>query len=327
MTDKLQVAIVGLGMTGISAGLALRRFQERVTVIGHDPDPEAASIAKRMGAVDRTEWNLINAVARADRVILVLPVHELRAALESIGPELKAGSVVLDTAEVKAPVMAWAAALLPKEVHFVGGHPIIMTPRLDREAARADLFEHKLFCLTPDSNTNDAAVRLAADVVEALGGQPFFLDASEHDSLAAAVDQLPLLLAGALLSATTGSPGWADLRKVAGNQFLASTFVADETGKGAAAGAVANREHLLRWLDTMIRELETWRDRLAVGDEAGLAAGFETGLHASQRWLAAQASGNWEEEQLPAELPTSSSVLKDLFLGRRLAAAERPKRK
>lgn len=327
MTDKLQVGIVGLDLIGVAAGLALHRYQEKVTVIGHDPRPDAAGRAKKMGAVDRTEWNLINAVANADRVILALPVNELYDTLKAIGTELKAGCVVIDTAAVKAPVMAWAAELMPKEVHFVGGHPILFAESLDPESARADLFERKLFCLTPDGNTNDTAVRLAADVVEAMGAQPFFLDPLEHDGLAAAVEQLPQVLAGALLSATTSSSGWADMRKVAGTQFLASTLVASGSAKAAAAGAVANREYLVHWADTMIRELETWRDRIAAGDTEGLVAGFEAGQQQEQRWLAAQASGNWEEEQLPQELPTSGSMFKDLFWGRRKAPADRVKRK
>jgi prephenate dehydrogenase len=327
MTDKLQVGIVGLGLVGVSAGLALHRYQEKVSVTGHDPRPEAASLAKRMGAVDRTEWNLISAVMNADRVILALPVSELYDTLKAIGPELKAGCVVVDTAEVKGPVMKWAAELLPKEVHFVGGHPILMAERLDPEGASADLFERKLFCLTPDSGTDDTAVRLAADVVEALGGQPFFLDPLEHDGLAAAVEYLPMITAGALMSVTTGSSGWSDMRKVAGNQYFASTLIAGTSSKSAAAGAVANREQVVYWLDTMIKELETWRDRVAASDTQALTEGLDAGLSAGQRWLAAQMSGNWQEEETPSELPTSGSMFRDLFWGRRRPAVERVKRR
>lgn len=326
-SDKLQVGIVGLGLIGTSAGLALHRYQDKVIVTGHDPQPDAASRAKRLGAVDRTEWNLISAIMNADRVILALPVDEIYDTLKAIGPELKAGCVVIDTAEVKAPVMEWAAELLPKEVHFVGGHPILMAEQLDPESASAELFTKKLFCLTPDSRTDDMAVRLAADVVEALGGQPFFLDPAEHDGLAAAVEHLPVIMAGALMSVTTNSPGWSDMRKVAGNQYFASTLIAGPGSKGAATGAVANQENLVHWLDTMIRELETWRDRIAAGDTQGLIDGFDAGLAAGRSWLVAQASGNWEEEAPPTEIPTAGGMLKDLFWGRRKPLPERAKRK
>ena len=121
--------------------------------------------------MDRTEWNLISTVTNADRVILALPLDEIRDTLDAIKDDLRPGCVIIDTADVKAPVMEWAAELLPAEVHFVGGHPIVLSDRLDADGARPDLFENKLFCLTPDSRTDDAAVRLAADVVEAMGAK------------------------------------------------------------------------------------------------------------------------------------------------------------
>ena len=77
MPDKLQVSIIGLGLIGASAGLALRRHTDRVTVVGHDPNPTAAGTAKKAGAVDRTEWNLINAISGADRVLLALPLDQV----------------------------------------------------------------------------------------------------------------------------------------------------------------------------------------------------------------------------------------------------------
>jgi len=35
MAEKLQITIIGLGLVGASAGLALRRYPDKVRVIGH----------------------------------------------------------------------------------------------------------------------------------------------------------------------------------------------------------------------------------------------------------------------------------------------------
>ena len=149
MAEKFTITIIGLGLIGASAGLALRRYQDKVTIVGHDPDPARAGKAKQMGAVDRTEWNLINGVTKADRVLLALPAGAMRETFEIIAKELKPGCVLLDTCSVKAPVLEWAAELLPESVHFVGGHPIVVAENMDTASARADLFEKKLFCLIP----------------------------------------------------------------------------------------------------------------------------------------------------------------------------------
>lgn len=315
MPDKLQVGIVGLGLVGASAGLALHKFQEKVTVVGHDRSPDVASMAKKLGAVDRTEWNLISTVTSSDRVILALPLDEIRETLDAIKQDLRPGCVIIDTADVKGPVMQWAAELLPPEVHFVGGHPIVLTDRLDIEGARADLFENKPFCLTPDSHTDDTAVRLAADVIEAMGGKPFFMDAQEHDGLAAAVEHLPSLLASALLSITSRSAGWQDMRKLAGNQYYASTLMMANSGKDAVAGPLANREHVVHWLDAVIQELSAYREQLLTGEPADLAADIDRGLAAGHSWLAASLSGNWDAEGPRPEAPTAGSTFRSLFFG------------
>ncbi len=326
MTDKLQVTIVGLGLIGASAGLALRRYQDKVTVVGHDRDPGAAGQAKKLGAVGRTDWNLVGAVSGADRVLLALPAAEIRDTLKYIAQDLKPGCVILDTAEVKTPVMAWAAELLPPGVHFVGGHPIVLADPEGNEAARADLFERKLFCLTADTTTQDGAVHLAADLVEALGAQPFFLDPVEHDGMAAAVEHLPVVLAGALLAATSHSASWQDMRKLAGTQFFAGTQVMARTGKDAAAGLIANREPLLRWIEAVMVELGAWQTQLQAGQEEDLAARLEEGLVAGRRWVSAYERGVWDETAT-TEIPTMGRSMRELLLGRMRMPGEKPKRK
>ncbi len=326
MTDKLQVTIVGLGLIGTSAGLALRRYQDKVTVVGHDRDPGAAGHAKKLGAVDRTDWNLVGAVNGADRVLLALPASEIRDTLKFIAQDLKPGCVIVDTADIKAPVMAWAAELLPPGVHFVGGHPVVLADPEGSEAARADLFERKLFCLTADTTTHDGAVHLAADLVEALGAQPFFLDPVEHDGMAAAVEHLPAVLAGALMAAASHSTSWHDMRKLAGMQFFAGTQVMARTGKDAAAGLIANREPLLRWIETLIAELGVWQAQLQAGQEAELAARLEDGLVTGRRWVSAYERGVWDEAP-ETEIPTMGRSMRELFMGRMRLPGEKSKRK
>jgi prephenate dehydrogenase len=323
MADKLHIAIVGLGLVGQSIGLALRRYPEKVTVVGHDPSPDLSSKAKRAGAVERAEWNLINAVINADRIVLALPLNEIRPTLEAIKQDLQPGCVIVDTADVKAPVMEWAAEILPPEVHFVGGHPVLLTDALEPEAARADLFDGKLFCLTPDARTDAAGVRLAADIAEAIGARPYFMDAHEHDGLAAGAQNLPALLAAALMSVTTGSPGWKEMRKLAGNQYYAGTLLVAGSGKQVASEALANRENTVHWLDTVIAELASYKAQLLAGDTEELTAGVDRGLEAGKSWLNAAVSGQWEIDGIPPTPPVGMGI-RELFFGRLGKPRERP---
>ena len=311
--NKLQIAIIGLGMIGTSAGLALHRYQGKVSIVGHDPDPARAGKAKQMGAIDRAEWNLINAVRKADRVLLAIPASEMRPTLDAIKEDLKPGCVLLDTADVKEPVLKCAEELLPDSVHFIGGHPILLVESLDTADARADLFDKKLFCLIPSERASEQALNLAIDLAQAMGAQPFFLDVVEHDGMAAVVDHLPIMLAGALMSLANNSSGWKDMRKLAGSQFYASTWVAEGDPKGAAGACVANKDHLVRLIDILVDELEQWKESISSGDVDALGEKFEAGMNATNAWVRAHEQGNWEELPPVTDLPTTGSYMRQMI--------------
>jgi prephenate dehydrogenase len=273
--------------------------------------------------VERAEWNMISAVANADRIVLALPLNEIRFTLEAIRQDLQPGCVIVDTADVKAPVMQWAAEILPPEAHFVGGHPILLTDALEPEAARADLFDGKLFCLTPDARTDPSGVRLAADIAEAIGAKPYFMDAVEHDGLAAGAQNLPTLMAAALMSVTTGSQSWKEMRKLAGNQYYAGTVLVAGTGKQVAAEALANRDNTAHWIDAVIGELASYKAQLLADDADLLAASVDRGLEAGKSWLNAAVSGQWEIDGIPPT-PAVGMGIREMFFGRLGKPRERP---
>ena len=314
---KPRITIVGLGLVGGSLGLALREADVASAVVGHDKDPGANARAKKLGAVDKTDWNLISACEEADFIILATPLGAIEATMQAISAYLRPGCVVMDTASVKVPVLAWASDALPDQVHFVGGDPIL-GPAADGQggldAARADLFRNGLFCLVPAPSADPAAVKLANDLVSILGARPLFMDAVEHDGLVAAVDQLPAILALALLEATGQQPSWRELRKVAGAPFEAGTQAAWSDAEDLANLCLANRDNVVRWIDVYSTSLASIRQSLVDGELDPLTSRFRTALDERAKWLHDREQGQWEAG-LSVEMPERSSMLADAFLG------------
>jgi prephenate dehydrogenase len=99
-----RVSIIGLGLMGGSIGLALRRWSSQnakggndaLEITGFDTDLEQQSYAKKINAVEKTEWNLVNAVKYADIIIIATPVLAAREIFVDIAPHLKSGAVVTD---------------------------------------------------------------------------------------------------------------------------------------------------------------------------------------------------------------------------------------
>jgi prephenate dehydrogenase len=313
--SKPRISIVGLGLIGGSIGLALRQAELASSVIGHDREHLANREAKKLGAVDRAEWNLISACEGSDFIILATPVGAIEETLKAIGPYLRPGCVVMDTASLKGPVVAWAAQHLSDQVHFVGGDPILSATIRGQgglAAARADLFKGGLFCLVPPATTDSDAVKLAADLVSLLGAKPFFLDVEEHDGLLAAVDHMPMLLALAMVETLIRQPAWRELRKVAGPAFEASTQLITPSSVGYSDLFVLNRDNVVRWIDELVASLDSIRGALVEEEMEALLDRFLTAQEERQKWLADRATGEWNEE-LRAEMPPRMSIMDSLF--------------
>jgi prephenate dehydrogenase len=192
MAARPRITIIGMGFVGTSLALGLQRVRgpkSDFEIVGHDKDNSVAGAAKKMGAVDRTDWNLIGAIDQADLVFVATPVSAIRDTLAAIGRHLKAGAIVTDTGGTKSQVMRWAAETLPDHVHFIGGDPLLGREGAPADTASADVFAKTLYCLTPAPAADGDAVRILADFITAMGAQPYFVDPDEHDGLVAAVAQ------------------------------------------------------------------------------------------------------------------------------------------
>jgi prephenate dehydrogenase len=150
--------------------------------------------------------------------------------------------------------------------------------------------------------------------VTLLGAHPLFLDAEEHDGLMAAVDQLPGILALALLDTMIHQPTWRELRRMAGASFEVSTRPAQLDPEGWGELFWSNRHNLVRWIDLFGSTVASIRDALMDGDRDDIIALFE-GVQAERlRWLVDREQGQWKTAS-PTAMPERPNLLADAFLG------------
>jgi len=314
---KPRITIVGLGFIGGSIGLALHQAEAEFEIVGHDREHAVARQAKKIGAVDKTDWNLVSACEGADLIVIATPVGGVKNTLAAIGPYLKPGCLITDTASIKAPVIEWAEEILPKEVNFVGGDPIVANAGTAEgiDAARADLFSGAIYCLTPAAGAAPDAVRAASDFVYLLGAKPYFLDPLEHDGLMAGVDHLPFVLSTALLGIATESPSWREMRRLAGGAFESAIRFVSADPAAYRDACLVNRDNIVRWIDACSVRLDELKETILAGDAEELEQVFEEAMIARQRWLRAREAGDWEGQS--PEMPTMAGFMGQLFgLGR-----------
>jgi prephenate dehydrogenase len=280
-----QVSIVGLGLIGGSLALALKRSHGiDVSITGFSRRRATAARAQELGIIDREADDLAAAVRGADVVIIATPVLAIKGVLEGIGPALAPGSIVTDVGSTKAMVMRWAEESLPRTVSFIGGHPMAGKETSGIEEADADLLRGCVYCLTPGESATRDAIDSLEGLVAVIGARPLIIDAEAHDMLVAGVSHLPMLLSAAFVSATTRSPSWPEMARMAAGGYRDLSRLASGSPEMNGDICASNREEIVRWIDRYIDVLEEFRD-LVERDPKGLAEALALARDARAKWL------------------------------------------
>jgi prephenate dehydrogenase len=275
---------------------------------------DASRRALKLGAVEKTEWNLIAACETADAIFLAAPAAAIRQTFEAIAPYLKKGVVISDTASTKQQVIAWADELLPEHANFVGGDPVL-PDGASRDTPSAGLFDKGIYCLCPSVRASPESVEFVSAVASGFGSQPFFLDAVEHDGLVAGSEHLPLLATAALIAGTQESPSWREMRKIANVGYEAIVNLLPGTAPVYAGACLTNAENLTQWLDQYIEKLEGIRKSLAAKDEKAINALFEAAVAGGDKWKSERKRAQWDLGEVAAPATEQPGFIRQTFLG------------
>lgn len=321
-----KVTIVGLGLIGSSIGLGLRRWASNegkrsavLEVTGFDLDLDHQNYSKKIKAVDNTEWDLTKAVRDADLVVLAVPPLAVREVFESIAPHVKQNVVITDTTSTKVQVMEWAQQMLPTTAHFIGGHPMAGKSQ-SIEGAEADLFKDATWCIVPSVQADEAAVQTVLGMVSALGAEPMFVDAHEHDSFVGGISHLPFVLSIALMRTVSADPAWRDMKFLTAGGFRDASRLAAGSPEMHRDITATNREAVVRWIDTCIDELRHVRSLISANtDEADetLLARFREARDARADWATAERREGQLVQDTEGELSKASvsDQMSQMFVG------------
>ncbi len=311
------VTLMGIGPVAASMGLALKRAGLKTEIVGTDRDRGSMRAAEKMGAIDRATRNIRSAMEGAQLVVLDVPLSDAEEMLEAIGPILEDGCIVTDLGTTKAQVIEWADEYLRPDTSFVGGHPLVMEHLVEVEDADASLFDKREYCVVPSSRAKREAVKTVVGMVEMLGARPLFLDVAEHDSYSAAMAQLPTVLSASLITMASASPSWREVARLAGPEFQELSQLSAVNPTSSAWSCAYNSEALVYWLDKMIAELSSFRDKVSEGDD--LADSFIHAWEQRARWE----SGELNLEQAGPEVPTMGEHMAGLVVGQKWAERSR----
>ncbi len=266
-----RLAVIGVGLIGGSFALAARQRGLVDSVVACARSPETLSVALDRGIADHVTHDPAEAVAAADLVYVAAPVRATEALFSAMAPALRPEALVTDAGSTKAAVVALADRYLADRCVFVGGHPMAGSDLAGPAAARADLFQHKTYILTPKADTPVAAVARMRNIVTAIDGVAVLAEPEQHDRLVAATSHLPHLVAAALcgalgdLAARTG-----DIQPFTGTGLRDATRIAKGPPEVWRDILLDNRDNLKTALRLFSDEVLHYIEAMEAQDAEGL---------------------------------------------------------
>jgi len=262
-----RVAILGVGLMGGSLGGALRALDGAPGVVGWTPDGADAEAALAGGLVDEMAANAAEAIDGADLVVLAAPLGAVVGLLEAHSGALSTREVT-DLTSLKVPVLE-AAGRAGVAGCFVGAHPMCGGTGSGAASADPEIYAGATVHLCEDGAT-DAARRTVQTFWRALGAEPVWTDAAEHDRRMVGASHLPQLVANALavemeragLSVADLGPGGRDMTRLAASS--------PDLWLELFAGAGGALPETLRELSGTLEELAGLLDRSDVATLRGV---------------------------------------------------------
>jgi len=222
-----RIAILGTGLLGTSAGLALRAAEFEGAIAGWNRSIEQTRIALAMGALDSVVADPLEAARGAQVVLLAMPIYATLDFMEKLAGVLGPDQLVTDVGSTKRVISEAAGRLFNKadRAAFLPGHPMAGKERGGAELADAELFRGAVWLFTDDAaaerSVNGAALVSGwRELVVGMGAKTLDLDPVRHDELVAWVSHLPQFVATALSALLEDEVGDAPELKDVGGRGL-----------------------------------------------------------------------------------------------------------
>ncbi|WP_259644987.1 bifunctional prephenate dehydrogenase/3-phosphoshikimate 1-carboxyvinyltransferase [Pseudomonas cichorii] len=262
-----RLVVVGLGLIGGSFAKGVRESGLCREVVGVDLDPRSRKLAVELGVVDRCEDDLAAACCGADVIQLAVPILAMEKLLALLAPLDLGNAVLTDVGSAKGNVVRAARhafGYMPSR--FVPGHPIAGSEQSGVEASNSELFRRHKVILTPLAETDPDAVALVDRLWSALGADVEHMQVERHDEVLAATSHLPHLLAFGLVDSLAKRNENLEIFRYAAGGFRDFTRIAGSDPVMWHDIFLANREAVLRTLDTFRSDLDALREAVDTGD-------------------------------------------------------------
>ena len=271
------ITILGVGLIGGSLGLALKKRDFPVKLVGLGRRWSSLEIALAKGAVHQITLNFAEAIEPADMVVVCTTVETIPEMVQRVCEHAKDDCVITDVGSVKRQIVAEVNSFLPENLHFVGAHPMAGSEKRGATAAKSDLFEGANCILTPTEKTSEKSLQIVRALWESVGANTRVMSPAEHDFLIAAASHLPHLVACVLTQTVSefGNEVGAALDFTA-TGFKDTTRIASGAPEIWQSILLQNSDMLIPMLEKFVANIEEFKRLLANKNEESIQGRLKT---------------------------------------------------
>ena len=320
MNEIRRVALYGVGLIGGSLGLALRALPDPPEVVGIHTSRASARAAMEKGAVDRGTTDLAEGLAGVDLLIVCSPVSTIVPLIVRAIPYLSPGSIVTDVGSTKSEIVREAEAVLPPEIHFIGGHPLTGSELTGVQNATATLFANCYYILTPTDRTQTWVYERLHALLASLGAKVVALGPEEHDRTLAVISHLPHMLSAALVNLAEEERGETEnLLMLTAGGFRDMTRIAASSPQVWVDVCLTNRDAILGSARRFSGRLAAFTSALERGDEDELRRLFTAARDVRQNLPGILPAAAEKISRLRVVIPDRPGVISEITraIGRR----------
>ena len=268
-----RLVILGLGLIGSSVAKSFNKLHPEKSILGYDLQAKTRHQALAYGIIDAQLESIAKYAPReGDIVIVAVPVLESEKLIQELVklPLPTSNFAITDVCSVKSPIYHQLAQYPQFFQHFLPAHPIAGREVSGVHASQDFLFHNQIVILCPHKKLQEESEKLVVSLWQSLGSEIMLLDECDHDEILAYTSHLPHLLSFALVDLIANERNNMEMFEFAGGGFRDFSRIASSHPKMWSDIFIANKNNVLKGIDSYIEKLQAYRTAIQQSQEQDL---------------------------------------------------------
>ena len=275
-----KIGYIGLGHIGGSIAKTVARIHPDIAQIAFDTNEDTLKKAFDEEIIRKGYASLDADFSECDLIFLCAPVLDNVAYIDQLEELVTVGeheTILTDVGSVKTSIHEQIRKYPTLESHFIGGHPMCGTEHAGYDFSTAYMLENAYYVLTPTDTIGAERTEQMRAFVESIGALPIILNYREHDHVVGSISHLPHVISATLVNLVKETDDENEtMRTIAAGGFKDITRISSSSPDMWENICLANRDEILRLIDTYVDSIEKARERIASADGANIRSFFQS---------------------------------------------------